>query len=113
LASTKQVKRYVYPVQLDDEELEALNAIVEKLGGSKSEAIRMAIKSYAEQLRGMEVVKIRDLPRSQARKEILEFLNKNERAWSSEIADALRLDLSLVNSILQELWSEKRVEPTT
>ena len=113
LASTKQVKRYVYPVQLDDEELEALKVIVEKLGGSKSEAIRTAIKSYAEQLHGMEIVKIRDLPRNQARKEILQFLSKSERAWSSEIADALRLDLSLVNSILEELWSEKRVEPTT
>jgi hypothetical protein len=113
LAPAKREKRYVYPVQLDDEELEALDAIVENLGTSKSEAIRMAIKGYSEQLRGMEVVKIRDLPRNQASKEILEFLNKKERAWSSEIADALRLDLSFVNGILQELWSEKRVEPTT
>jgi len=113
LGSAKLVKRYVYPVQLDDEELEALNAIVVNLGGSKSEAIRTAIKSYAEQLRGMEVVKIRDIPRNQARKEILEFLSKRDRAFSSEIADALRLDLSLVNSVLEELWSEKRVEPTT
>lgn len=112
MASTKQLKRYVYPVQLDDEELAALNLIVDKVGGSKSEAIRLAIKSYAEELRGLEVVKIRDLPRNVARKEILQFLSKKERAWSSEIADALRLDLSLVNSILQELWSEKRVEPT-
>ena len=108
---SKQVKRYVYPVQLANDELEALNVIVEKLEGSKSEAIKEAIKSHANELRGLEVVKIRDVPRQQARKEIVEFLSKKERAWSSEIADALRLDLSLVNTILQDLWSEKRVEP--
>ncbi len=112
MSSTKQLKRYVYPVPLDDEELEALNIIIDKVGGNKSGAIRLAIKSYAEELRGLEVVKIRDLPRNEARKEILQFLSRKERAWSSEVADTLRLDLSLVNSILQELWSEKRVEPT-
>jgi len=111
LATTKQLKRYVYPVQLDKEELEALGRIVDKLGTSKSVAIREAIKNFAEQLRGMEIVKVRDVPRSQARKEILGFLAQKERAWSSEIADSLRIDLTLVNSILEELWGEKRVEP--
>jgi metal-responsive CopG/Arc/MetJ family transcriptional regulator len=112
LATTKQVKRYVYPVQLDEDELEALDTIVERLHSSKSEAIREAIRNYADQLRGTEIVKIREVSRSQARKEILEYLQKNDRAWSSEIADSLRIDLSLVNSVLEELWSEKRVEPT-
>ncbi len=56
-------------------------------------------------------MKIREVSRSQARKEILEFLEKNERAWSSEIADSLRIDLTLVSSILEELRREKRVEP--
>jgi len=112
LATTKQVKRYVYPVQLDEDELEALDTIVERLHSSKSEAIREAIRNYADQLHGTEVMKIREVSRSQARKEILEFLQKNVRAWSSEIADSLRIDLSIVNSILEELWREKRVEPT-
>lgn len=113
MATTKQVKRYVYPVQLDEDELAALDTILEKQGGTKSEAIREAIKSYAEELRGAEVVKIRDISRTLARKEILELLDKKERAWASEIADTLRLDVSVVNSILEELWSEKRVEPAT
>jgi len=113
LTTAKQAKRYVYPVQLDEEELEALNKIVERLGSSKSEAIREAIRNYAEQLRGVEVIKAREVSRAQARKEILEFLDKNDRAWASDIADSLRIDLSLVNSILEELWREERVEPTT
>lgn len=112
MAITRQVKRYVYPVQLDEEELEALDAIVKRLHSSKSEAIREAIRNYADHLKGTEVIKIREVSRRQALKEILEFLEKNERAWSSEIADSLRIDLTMVNSILEELWSEKRVQPT-
>jgi len=103
----------VYPVQLDEEEVKALNVIVERMGGTKSEAIRDAIRSLAEEVKGMEVVKIRDISRKQARKEILEFLDKKERAWSSQIADELRLDLSLVSRVLEELWGEKKVEPAT
>ena len=113
MAATKQLKRYVYPVQLDEEEVQALNLIVERMGGTKSEAIRDAIRSLAEEVKGMEVVKIRDISRKQARKEILEFLDKKERAWSSQIADELRFDLSLVNRVLEELWGEKKVEPAT
>ena len=113
MATTKRLKRYVYPVQLDDEEVQALNVIVERVGGTKSEAIREAIRSFAEEVKGMEVVKIRDVSRKLARKEILEYLDKKERAWSSEVADALRLDLTLVNRILEELWGEKKVEPAT
>ncbi len=112
LAIARQVKRYVYPVQLDEDELAALNVIVESLHSSKSEAIREAIRSYADQLKGTEVIKIREVTRRQARKEILEFLKKNDRAWSSEIADSLRIDLTLVNRILEELWNEKRIQPT-
>ena len=113
MATTKRLKRYVYPVQLDDEEVQALNVIVERVGGTKSEAIREAIRSFAEEVKGMEVVKIREVSRKLARKEILEYLDKKERAWSSEVADALRLDLTLVNRILEELWGEKKVEPAT
>ena len=107
----RQVKRYVYPVQLDEEELGALDTIVERLHSSKAEAIREAIRNYADQLKGTEVIKIREVSRRQARKEILEFLEKNDRAWSSDIADSLRIDLTLVNRVLEELWNEKRVQP--
>lgn len=113
MAVTRQMKRYVYPVQLDEDELQALNVIVQKTGKTKSEAIREAIRSFADEVKGTEVVKIRDISRKQARKEILEYLDKKERAWSSEIADTLRLDLTEVNRILEQLWGEKKVEPAT
>jgi len=94
------VKRYV-------------NVIVERTGKTKSEAIREAIRSLADEVKGTEVVKIREISRKQARREILEYLDKKERAWSSEIADTLRLDLTEVNRILEQLWGDGRVEPTT
>ncbi len=104
------MQRYIYPVDLTEVEKE-LNLIVEKLKVSKAEAIREAIRYYAEELRGLEVVELRDIPREQAKKEIVEYIKGKERVWADEIADALRLDLSLVNDILMELWSEGYVEP--
>jgi len=104
------MQRYIYPVDLTEVEKE-LNFIVEKLKVSKAEAIREAIRHYAEELRGLEVVELRDIPRKQAKREIVEYIRGKERVWADEIAAALRLDLSLVNDILMELWSEGYVEP--
>jgi len=107
-----QRKRYVYPVELDETVRDALEEITEKLGCSKADAIRDAILNYAETVRGLEVVKIRNISREQAKKEILEFLKGRDRAYADEIADKLRLDFHLVNELLMELWEEERVEPT-
>jgi len=104
------MRRYVYPVDLTGVEKE-LNFIAEKLKVSKAEAIREAIKFYAEELRGLEVVEIRDVKIEQAKKEIIEYIKGKDRVWADEIADSLRLDLSLVNDILMDLWSEGYVEP--
>ena len=54
---------------------------------------------------------MRDISKEQAKKEIPEYIKGMERVWADEIAEALRLDLSLVNEILMELWSEGYVEP--
>ena len=102
--------RYVYPVDLTEVEKE-LKIITDKLKISKAEAIREAIRYYAEELRGIEVVELRDVPRDQAKREIIEFIKGKDRVWADEISDALRIDLSLVNDILMELWSEGHVEP--
>ncbi|ADC64757.1 conserved hypothetical protein [Ferroglobus placidus DSM 10642] len=104
------MQRYVYPVDLTEVEKE-LDIIIKKLKISKAEAIREAIRHYAEELRGLEVVELRDIPREQAKREIIEFITGKERIRADEIADALRIDLSLVNDILLELWEEGYVEP--
>jgi len=55
---TKRAHRYVYPVDLKGVN-ESLDIIVEKVGCSKADAIRDAIRHYAEYVRGLEVVTYR------------------------------------------------------
>ncbi len=102
--------RYVYPVDLREVE-EELKRITEKLKVSRAEAVREAIRFFATELKGVEVVELRDIPKEWARKEIIDFIKGKERVWADEIADALRLDLTFVNDILKELWEEGYVEP--
>ncbi len=107
----KRGKREIYPVNLDKETGQALNTIMKRLGYSKAESIREAIKNYAEDVKGMQVVQIRDVSLNQAKKEVIEYLEKNGRTWSSDIALSLRLDPELVDRALEELWKEEEVQP--
>jgi len=104
-------KGYVYPLKLKGESLEDLDRIVEKLRCSKADAIRGAIKHYADYLEGLEVVNLRDLSEEEAKQEIREYLKDKDRVGADEISDTLRIDLSLVNKVLLLLWQEGVVEP--
>gem|GEM_PF-1026864 len=105
-----KTQRLVYPVDLT-ESLDDLNVITEKLGGSKAEAIREAIKHYAGDLRGLEVLTYREVSRGDAKKEIQRYLRGKDRVRADEISDALRIDFHLVNELLLELWQGGWVEP--
>lgn len=104
-------KGYVYPLKLTEESQKDLAKIMENLDCTKAEAIRDAIKHYAEHLEGLEVVNLRDVSIKEAKKEIQQYLKGKDRVHADEIADALRLDLSLVNKVLETLWREGEVEP--
>jgi len=84
---------------------------VEKLGASKAEAIRGAIKYYAEYLRGLEVITYRKISIEQAKREIQKYLKNKDRVSADEISDTLRIDMTLVNETLLKLWQEGWVEP--
>jgi hypothetical protein len=103
-------RRLVYPVDLTDN-LKDLNVITEKLRISKADAIREAVGHYAEYVRGLEVVKHRQVTREAAKQEIQRYLRGKERVRADEISDALRVDFELVNEALMELWQEGWVEP--
>ena len=105
-----KTERLVYPVDITGS-LKDLNAITEKLRVSKAEAIREAIKHYAEYARGLEVITYREVSKGHARKEIEQYLKGKDRVWTDEISDALRIDSGLVNEALLELWKEGWVEP--
>lgn len=108
---TEYAKGYVYPLKLTDESQEALSRIIEKLGCTKAEAIRDAIRHYAEYIKGLEVVNYRELSEEEAKKEIQAYLKGKDLVHADEVSNALRLDLNLVNRVLRILWEEGEVEP--
>ena len=103
-------RRHVYPIDLSPCRSE-LDVIVNKLKISKAEAIREAIKNYSEYIRGLEVVKYRNITKRQAKAEVQKYLRGKARVSADEISDALRIDMGLVNEVLMELWRGGWVEP--
>lgn len=103
-------ERVVYPVDITGS-LKELNSITERLRISKADAIREAIRHYAEHIQGLEVVKYREVAREQAKKEIQQYLKGKDRVRADEISDALRIDFGIVNEVLLELWQGGWVEP--
>ena len=81
--SAVERKRVVYPVSLSDRELKLLDVISEKTGASKAQAIREAIKAYADEIEGLEITKLRDISEAQAKKED-PFLSEETRPCSDE-----------------------------
>jgi len=80
------------------------------MGLSKAEVIREAIDFYHNYVMGLKVIELREIPRKQAEKEILQYLKEKGKAWTSDIADDLRLDVDLVNSIMNDLVKRGMVE---
>jgi hypothetical protein len=105
----KQQSRHVYPVDVTETTTE-LEEICERLGLTKAEAIRDAILHYAAYVRGIKVIETREISRKDAEKEILALIKKRGKAWTSEIADELQLDVVLVNDILQGLAQKGAVK---
>ncbi|MEA2075076.1 MAG: winged helix-turn-helix domain-containing protein [Euryarchaeota archaeon] len=103
-------KRHIYPVDLKDAG-EALDMIVEKIGCSKADAIRDAIRYYADYLSGLEVVRYREIGKEDAKEEIKTYIKGKDRVSADEISDGLRIDMSMINEVLLELWEEGWVEP--
>ena len=60
--------------------------------------------------RSIKVIYIRDVSREKAKKEIIGYVKNNKKAYTSNIADALRLDFDLVLEIIKELMKEGRVK---
>jgi len=85
--------------------------IVEKIGCSKADAIRDAIRFYADYLSGLEVIRYREIGKEEAKEEIKAYIKGKNRVSADEISDALRIDMSMINEILLELWEEGWVEP--
>jgi len=106
-----KMERATIPVSLPAEVVKKLDEARAKLGyRSRNEVIRESIGRFIEEVEGMKIIKLRDVPRREAKREIWDYLQKKEIVYTSDIADDLRLDYGLVVDIICELWEEKKIE---
>lgn len=93
--------------KVTQQEYEKINHLI-KAGVylSASDFTREAIR---DKLRSTEVIKIRDVDYETAKKEVLGYYEKYERAYEDEVADDLELDIELVMKITEELQKEGRL----
>ena len=95
-------------VRLTEREEEEIKKLVEAgLYISASEFIRDSVR---KNLAAFKAVEIRDVPRSVAKKEVLNYLKGRKEAYASDISGDLGLDLELAFSILKELKDKDIVE---
>jgi len=74
---------------------------------SVSEFIRDSVR---KNIASLKVMKIRDISREKAKKEIMVFLRSRKEAYASDAAEELELDVETVISIMKELSREGLVE---
>lgn len=74
---------------------------------SVSDFIRDAVR---DKLEGIEIRQLREVTNSTAKKEIIEYMKENTRAYPSDIADALNIDIDIVFAVVKELQNEGRVK---
>lgn len=92
------------PVKLSRGFVDRIDKIVDRSGyRSRSEFIRDALLHYTKEVEAEKVIRIRNISRKQAKREIREYLKTKEKAWMDEIADDLRLDFRLVAELIDEL----------
>ena len=107
----KTVEKSVVPVRFSRGEIEKIDKTVERLGlRSRSELIREATEKYVQEAGSLKVIELRDnVSLQEAKAEILAYLRHHKEAETFDIANDLRLDLSLTVEALKELWEEGRV----
>ena|SRR3989344_161371 len=95
-------------VRLTEREEQEMKKLVDAgLYISVSEFIRDSVR---KNIASLKVMKIRDISREKAKKEIMVFLRSRKEAYASDAAEELELDVETVISIMKELSREGLVE---
>ncbi|MDA2912523.1 ribbon-helix-helix domain-containing protein [Acidobacteriia bacterium AH_259_A11_L15] len=102
-----QRERDQISTRLSPKEIEEIERLVDKgFYMNTADFVRQAIR---EKLQAVEVIELRNVSKKKAKQEILDYLKKNRKCYPSDIADALRLDIGLVISIVKDLVKEGRI----
>jgi len=104
-------KDTIVPVRFPKHELEKIDEAAKRLGAkSRSAFIREATEKYVQEVGGLKVIEIRkNVSLTEARTEILVYLNEHKEAETFDLANDLRLDLDLTVKVLKKLWEEGKV----
>lgn len=107
---TTHKRTHLPPLRIDRSVLEELDTLVETHGyRSRTELVREAIEEKITQLKGTQIIELRDITNQQAKKEILEHIKGKPSVYPSDVADALRLPMKQVFNVVNELFAEDQV----
>jgi Arc/MetJ-type ribon-helix-helix transcriptional regulator len=108
LSKEKSISKSI-ATKLPQIELEEINRLVDAgVFLSGSDFVREAIR---DKLRSIKIIKIRDLDYDTAKKEVLGYYREYNKAFMSDVADDLELDLELVVNINDKKKKEGRIKP--
>lgn len=92
--------------RLSPKELEEIEKLVDEgFYMNTADFVRMSVR---EKLESIRVIDVRNVSPDKAKKEVIEFLKNNKKAYPSDIADALQMDFDMVLDIVKELIKEGR-----
>jgi Arc/MetJ-type ribon-helix-helix transcriptional regulator len=103
-------EKKMIPVRLPEDLVERLDSMVARFGySSRSDLIREAIQYYVREVESERIVRLRNISKARAKREVREYLKKRGKAWLDEIADELKIDFPLVVEVVEELEKEKLI----
>ncbi|MBI4895532.1 MAG: winged helix-turn-helix transcriptional regulator [Candidatus Aenigmarchaeota archaeon] len=103
-----QQKSDLVSARLSPKELEEIEKLVEEgFYMNTADFVRMSVR---EKLESIKIIEPRTLSAEKARKEIIEFLKENKKAYPSDIADELNIDYDTVLEIVKDLMKEGRIK---
>ena len=104
----QQKENDLVSARLSSREVEAIERLVEEgFYMNTADFVRMAVR---EKLESISVINVRNVSEEKAKKEVLDYLKNNKKAYPSDVADALQLDFDMVLSIVKELITEGRLK---
>ena len=76
----------------------------------KLDDLKKRINELENLIKSEEVIELKKIPKDEAKKLILDYIEKHEGCWTDEIIFDLKLDPVLVVEVLKELEGEEEVE---
>ena len=95
-------------ITINDELMDKLQLESDKTGLDVADLVEKFLSDNLDEMD--DEITLRDISFSQQRKEVIDYMKKQDIADALEIADALRLDVFTVNEIMAELIKQGILE---